>query len=447
MPERTPVFAAGGGALATRALELLLDAGANQGRVILRRERRVEVRTRQGRVEKLEQASRATLRLSLFVDGRFSQQETSDLRLEPLRQFIQEGVHATRLLTPDPHRLLPPLERCRPLPLDDLQLFDPAIPTLTPEVRRDRALQLEQLAREATGKSLRSASATWGDQISETVLVQSNGTGAQEKRTSCYALAEVSVDDPAGRRPEGWWYAETRHLDDLPSDREIALTAAQRGLAQIGARPAPTARTKVLVEAPAAGTLLNHLLRALDGVQVQQERSFLAGRLGQTVGSRSWSLGDRPLLPRSLGGRSFDGEGMVARPFPVLEEGVLRSFFLDTTYASKLGLTATTGGPSNLVLEPGRLSRAELLARLGDGLLITGFLGGNANVTTGDFSLGIVGQEVSRGRLAGPVASSNLSGNLATLLQNLAEVGNDTYRWSAIRRPSLLFTDLQVSGR
>jgi len=46
-----------------------------------------------------------------------------------------------------------------------------------------------------------------------------------------------------------------------------------------------------------------------------------------------------------------------------------------------------------------------------EGLLVTDFLGGNSNGTTGDFSLGIQGYLVRGGVLAEPVSEMNLSGN------------------------------------
>jgi PmbA protein len=84
---------------------------------------------------------------------------------------------------------------------------------------------------------------------------------------------------------------------------------------------------------------------------------------------------------------------------------------------------------------------------MGDGLLVTGFLGGNSNSTTGDFSLGVQGFRVRGGELAGPVGEMNASGNHRDLWSRLAGVGNDPYRYSAMRTPSLLFSGIQIAGR
>ena len=80
------------------------------------------------------------------------------------------------------------------------------------------------------------------------------------------------------------------------------------------------------------------------------------------------------------------------------------------------------------------------------GILVTGFIGGNSNSTTGDFSVGIYGVYVEDGETAGPVYEMNISGNLTDLMDRLVEVGNDPNVYSSWRIPSLYFADVQFSG-
>ena len=80
-------------------------------------------------------------------------------------------------------------------------------------------------------------------------------------------------------------------------------------------------------------------------------------------------------------------------------------------------------------------------------MLVTGFLGGNSNGTTGDFSLGLRGFRVRAGRIAEPVGEMNVSGNHAELWTRLRAVGDDPYPYSAMRTPSLLFDGVELAGR
>jgi PmbA protein len=77
---------------------------------------------------------------------------------------------------------------------------------------------------------------------------------------------------------------------------------------------------------------------------------------------------------------------------------------------------------------------------------VTGFLGGNSNATTGDFSLGVQGWRVRGGRRAEPVGEMNVSGNQLELWRRLAAVGNDPYPYSASRTPTLVFEGVQFAG-
>jgi PmbA protein len=217
-------------------------------------------------------------------------------------------------------------------------------------------------------------------------------------------------------------------------------------VARIGAVKGASGLMTLVVDARASGRLVSALFGPLAAASIQQKRSFLEGRLGAGVGSPLLDVRDDPHVRRGLGSRRYDGEGIAARSFPVFEEGVLRAFYVDTYYGRKLGVPPTTARSSNLAWRLGDRSPAALLADVGEGVLVTGFLGGNSNSTTGDFSLGVRGFRIRGGRLAEPIGEMNVSGNHTELWQRLAAVGNDPYRYSALRTPTLVFEGVQLAG-
>jgi len=200
------------------------------------------------------------------------------------------------------------------------------------------------------------------------------------------------------------------------------------------------------VDRRAAGRLVSMLLSAMSGMAIQQKRSFLDGKLGQRVGSELLALTDEPHRPRGLGSRLFDSEGITARSLPLFEGGVLRSYFIDSYYGRKLKARPTTASPSNLAWKLGNKGQAALLEDLKEGILVTGFLGGNSNTVTGDFSLGIQGFRVRGGKLAEPVSEMNISGNQLDLWTRLVAVGNDPFAHSALQTPTLVFEGVQFAG-
>jgi PmbA protein len=226
----------------------------------------------------------------------------------------------------------------------------------------------------------------------------------------------------------------------------VGRRAAERALARVGSVKGESAIMTMAVDARASGRIVGALFGPLAASSIQQKRSFLEGKIGERVGSSLLDVKDDPLVPRGLGSRLYDGEGIAARPFPVFEGGVLRTLYVDAYYGRKLGIPPTTARSSNLAWALGARSQRELLADLGEGVLVNGFLGGNSNGTTGDFSLGVRGFRVRGGRIAEPVGEMNVSGNHLELWKRLAAVGNDPYPYSSMRTPTLVFEGVQFAG-
>ena len=202
----------------------------------------------------------------------------------------------------------------------------------------------------------------------------------------------------------------------------------------------------MVVDHRASGRLVSYLIGPLSAGNLQQKRSYLEGKLGTQIGSPLLTFSDEPLIPKGFGSRLFDGEGIAARTLPLFQGGVLKSYFVDSYYGRKLKMAPTTAGASNLEWKLGSRTRAEILASLTDAILVTGFLGGNSNGTTGDFSLGVQGFRVRSGQMAEPVGEMNISGNHLELWKHLVAVGDDPYPYSSLRTPTLVFEGVQFAG-
>jgi PmbA protein len=433
---------------AREAVRMALRHGAREAAAAVSRSRQVELAWRDGKVENVKEATTRGLGLDLYVDGRFSSLTTSDLRPDALDRFVAEGVALTRTLAPDEHRRLPDPALYQGQARLDLQLFDPTHGTLSAADRRALAEEAEGAARSVPGaERILSVAVGIGDTAAERALVASNGFEGFRRGTDHGISVEVSARDPDGRRPEDWDAASARFRSDLPSPSALGRGAAERALGRVGAVKGDSALVTLVVDCRAAGRLVGALFAALGASALQQKRSFLEGRIGSAVGSEWLDVGDDPFLVRGLGSRLWDGEGIAARRFPVFERGVLRNHYVDTYYGRKLGMAPTTARTSNLAWRPGDADRAGLVARVGDGILVTGFLGGNSNGTTGDFSLGVQGFRIRGGQRVEPVGEMNVSGNHLELWRRLVAVGDDPYPWSALRTPTLVFDGVQIAGR
>ena len=432
---------------AREAVRLALRHGAREAAAAVSRARHVELAHRDGKLERVTEATTRGLGLDLYVDGRYASLSTSDLRPEALDRFVADGVALTRTLAQDPHRRLPEPELYQGRAELDLELADPDYASVDAGARRRAAEDVEAAARSVPGADrIVSVTASVADTSAERALVASNGFEGVRAGTDYSVSAEVSAKDPDGRRPEDWDAASARFHADLPSPEAIGRGAAVRALSRIGSSKGESDLATVAVDHRAAARLVGALFAPLAASSLQQKRSFLEGKAGAAVGSERLDVSDDPFIVRGLGSRLWDGEGIAARRFPVFEQGVLRNYYVDSYYGRKLGIAPTTARISNLAWRLGDLSRERLLARMGDGVLVTGFLGGNSNGTTGDFSFGVQGFRVRGGRVAEPVGEMNASGNHLELWRRLVAVGDDPYPYSAMATPTLVFEGVQLAG-
>jgi PmbA protein len=430
-----------------RCIELAKQAGARETSARGYRVREVSLDYRDGKVENISEATRRGVGIELYVDDRYSMISTSDLRPEALKTFIADSVAMAKTIAPDPYRALPDPALYKGQSGVDLKLEDPRYESVSAADAEQRAKVLHDAARGAPGNdAILSVTSFVSSTLNETWQMSSNGFSGSNRGTAYTIGASVSAKDADGRRPEEEDYAVARYWNTLPEPQAIGLNAARRTLARRGAKKSESAAMTVLVDNRAVGRLLSNLFTPLQGSSIQQKRSFLENKLGEALFSPLLTVTDDPLIPAGFGSRRFDNEGIAAKPRAIFEKGVLKSYYIDNYYGRKLAMAPTSGSLSNLSWQLGAKSQQQLLADVGDGLFVTGFIGGNSNSGTGDFSLGLVGFRIRKGALAEPVSEMNISGNNLEFWKKLAAIGNDPFPYSPLRAPSFVFEDVSIAG-
>jgi PmbA protein len=432
--------------LARSACAEATRAGAKEARVTVSRTRYVTLSYRERKVETLEESVTNGLYADLYVDGKYSGHSTSDLRPEAISKFFQEAVAMTRYLAEDPHRRLPEAQYYANRPSTDLQLVDATYRRVTPEERHRFAQAVEAAALDAGGDKIISTTANYYDSITESSVVASNGFEGRTERTEFWGGADVTARDAGDKRPEDWWWEGGCYQGRLADPGMIGKKAVERALSRIGSEKIATEKMSIVVENRVAGRLFNFMSGALQGRNLQQRQSFFEGKLGQQVASPLLTVVDDPLVVHGLASRHFDYEGISARRLPIVEKGVLRNFYIDSYYGRKLSMEPTTGSASNVIVEPGDRDQAAWMKELGRGILVTGFLGGNSNSSTGDFSAGVAGFLFDKGEIVQPVSEMNLASNHLEFWHKLIGVGNDPYPFSSLKTPCLVFEGITMAG-
>ena len=432
--------------LAAWSIQTAKAAGANDCRVGINSQRFVEISYREHKPENIKEAASRGLYIEIYADGRYSGQSTSDLRQDALKDFISNAVKTTKLLAEDPYRSLPDPKYYEGRADIDLGIRDANYENLTAESRHDIVKSIEDSCLAEGGDKVISVTAGEYDSYGESVVLTSNGFEGCRESTTYSAGAEMTVQDEGDRRPNGYNYVTTVKKDVMPSTGEIGAVAARRTLDLLGGKKIETQTLPIIIENRNVPRLFGGLLSAMYGSNIQQKRSFLADKKGEKIASDLLTVIDDPFIYEGLGSRTYDGDGFATKNRVMIDQGVLEEFFVDWYYSRKLEWEPTTGGPSNLVIPPGKRSVEEIMKDLGKGVFVTGFIGGNSNSTTGDASIGIIGKLFENGVPTQSVAEMNIADNHLKFWHKLSEVASDLWTYSSYRTPSLVFTDIVVSG-
>jgi PmbA protein len=254
-----------------------------------------------------------------------------------------------------------------------------------------------------------------------------------------------------------YWFSVARSLSKLESPEHVGKIAAERTLRRLGGRKVKTAQVPVIFDPLVATSILEHIFEGVNGDSVYRGASFLAGKLGEKIAGDRVNIIDDGTLVGGFGTSPFDGEGIPTRRTVVVENGVLKSYLLNTYTAKKLGLQTTANaarglagtpgiGPGNYFLQPGARTPQQIIGEIKEGLYVTEFLGHGANLVTGDYSRGASGLWISGGELTFPVEEITVAGNLKDMFFNISEVGNDLEFRGAVASPTIRIDGLTVGG-
>ena len=427
-------------------IDRTLKAGAKDCRISLSKRRFVEINYRERKPDTLKEATIRNLNLGVYVDNRYANQSTPDIRLSSLESFITGLIESARVMEEDPFRSLPDPVYYSGRTEADLQKTDPGYDQLSPEERHSIIQKAENACTVKGGQKVISVEAGEYDEKYEEYVRTSNGFEASSHGTVFQLGASMYGQDEGDRRPTGYQYSVATHLADLTAPEQIGTEAAIRTFDLFGAKKISTTKLPVIIENRVVQVLLGFLLGPLSGRSIQQKRSCFANKKGEKIGSDLLTLTDDPFISRGLGSKLYDDDGFPTKRRNIISGGILNDFLIDWYYSKKLECEPTSGSYANLIIPPGNRSVEAITKDLPKCLLITDFLGGNSNSTTGDFSIGIFGKLFEKGQFRQNIAEMNIADNQLSFWNKLIEVSNDPWLSSSVRVPSLVFEEIVVSG-
>ena len=442
----------------TDALSLLGDliaratkAGADAADAVLFESASLSHAQRLGKVEKLERSESYDLGLRVLIGKRQAIVSSNDRSPAALGELIERAIAMAKTVPEDPYCGLAAREElARDWPALDLD--DPTEPA--PETLIARAAAAEDAARAVPGvTNSEGAEASWSR--AKVALAASNGFAGTYAGTHSSISAAVLAGAGTGMERD-YDYTTAVWAEDLLDAKEIGKNAGERAVKRLNPRKMPTQKVPVVFDPRVAGGMLRHLIGAISGPSIARGTSFLKDKLGQRIFPAGLSIIDDPHRRRGLRAKPFDGEGVRNERRAIVEDGVLKTWLLDQRSARQLGLKSTghasrgTSGPpspapTNLYLEAGKLSPAELMADIKQGFYVTELMGMGVNGVTGDYSRGAAGFWIENGQIAFPVSEVTIAGNLKDMFASLTPASDLEFRHGT-NSPTVRIEGMTLAG-
>jgi PmbA protein len=420
------------------------------------RGRSTEIKVFEGDVESLASAESAGVGIRVIVDHRQGFAYAGSLDDEIVAETLEEARDNAGFGTPDEALGLAVPDGIAPA---DLDLWRDELAEFPAERKVELALELERLVRAGDPRVRQVESAYWGDSSGESAVATSTGILASSAATSCYVSAYAIAGQDTDTQTGGG-YSVGRQPSDI-SLEEAATDAVERATRLLGAQKPRSRRLTVVLEPRITATLLSILAGTLNGEAVEKGRSLFANRVGEQVAIEGLTVVDDPTNPDAYGAARYDAEGLACRRNVLIEDGILKGF-LYNTYAAKRAKTRSTAsavragfksgpgvGARAISVVPGLLSPEQILAQVGEGLLVQSVSGVHSGVNSisGDFSVGAEGMLIQGGVLSEPVREITIASTIQRLLRGIVAVGNDVERLpSSAMGLTLALDDVSMSG-
>jgi PmbA protein len=442
--------------LASDIVQQALAAGATDAECTISEGDEFSANVRLRELETLKEAGSRAAGLRIMQGRHTGSAYTSDLSADGLRHMVRSAMELAEITSEDPHAGLPDPSDLGSIP-GDLGLYCSDVERLETELKIDTARRAEDAALRTDPRITNSEGASFDTHLGSRAFANSRGFAGQYRSSYC-SLSVVPVAREGESMERDYWFSTARGFAGLEKPEDIGRIAAGRALRRLGAVKVETRKVPVVFEPRTARAVVDHIFDAVHGGAVYRNESFLAGKLGERIASENLTVIDDGTIPGLFGTSPFDDEGVPTRRTVVIEEGVLRSYLLNTYTARKLGLKTTGNasrglagnagvGNGNLYIEKGAATPEQLIAGIRDGFYVTELMGFGANIVTGDYSRGAAGLWIRNGELAFPVSEVTIAGTLQQMLLNLEAVGTDFEFRGSMAAPTLVISEMTVGGR
>ena len=427
---------------ASYCLDLAKKMGATDATVTLGHSISETVNFRNNSLEGSDRSDGLALGINTYIGKKRSSISSSNILDENIKTLIENCIETTKITPEDEFNCLPD-KNLLAEKVNNLNLYDQA------RFENDKKINyLKELEESASqSEKIVNTESSFTENKSNFILVNSDGF-CDGYKTSSFTASSVTVAKDQNSMERDYEYTSTRHLCDIKQAKELGKKAAEQTIKKLSPNKISSEKIDLIFDKRIAKGILAAFASAISSSAIARGTSFLKDKINQQIFSNSINIVDKPDIIKGMGSQNFDSEGVLSKTLNLVEDGILKNYFVDTYNGKKLNLQSNgrSGGTTNLYFENGKISFEDLLKKSSKSLYITETIGHGGNLVTGDYSVGAAGFLVEHGELKYPVNEITIAGNFKDMFKNIVLANDLDFEYS-INSPTMMIEGMTVAGK
>ena len=421
----------------------LKKSGATESSVLISNSISESVNIRNKKLDGSTRSDSLNVLLTAYVGKKKSSISSSNLDESHINELIKKCVEMAKITPEDEHNSLPDSELYFK-GIKNLDLYDETF------IENSKKIDFIKEAEEEAFKKkevVNTNGSGFSQNKSNFILANSNGFIDGYKSSNFSAYCEV-VAKSNGSMERDYEYSSKRFFKDLLEPKKIGEKASELAIKKLKPRKIKSKKIKVIFDKRIAKNFLSSFASAISSGTIAKGTTFLKNKLNTEIFNKKINIIDKPDIVKGSGSRYFDIEGTSTNKLSLVENGVLKNYFIDTYNGKKNNMKSNgrASGSTNLYFENGDEDYKNLINSDKEILYINETFGRGANIITGDYSVGASGFMVENGEFIYPVSEITIAGDLNDIFNKMV-LGNDLQFNYSTNSPTMLVDELTVGGK
>lgn len=307
----------------------------------------------------------------------------------------------------------------------------------------------------ALDKRIEEVEVGYEETFAQSLFQNTAGVRLKNKRNSYSFFASIVINDNNEKKTEFLVFTDNDftkfNVDNFVKE------LYEKAIKKLNPVNIETKKYKAVFDPEVVDTLLDFYIGQLSAEAVLKNSSWFKDKLNTQVANKRVTILETP-LKRNHDFIGADVQGVPCQNKALIKKGMLLTYLHNLETARKFNVNPTGNAaivaskigirPGPIHLKPGRLTKEELIAKVGNGVYITSLEGLHAgmNAQSGDFSLKAEGFVIKDGKLDHFINMMTVASNLFEIFNNVKAISqNIEYIKHGVFAPCIYIDNISVS--